>query len=91
MKRVCLILLMCAIGAAAQADLVTQPYVTGDFNGWDPGAAIMMTDLGGGLWEYTISRLDPDQYQQFKITPGRPGYWGCSLRRKQLVQRRCFR
>ncbi|MBN1766313.1 MAG: PEP-CTERM sorting domain-containing protein [Sedimentisphaerales bacterium] len=69
MKKIFVIFLMCVIGTAVQADLVSQPYITGDFNGWDP-AANSMVDLGGGLWEYTISGLSPGQYQQFKITPG---------------------
>ncbi len=71
MKRVCLILLMCVMAAAAQADLVSQPYIAGEFNGWDPGA-ITMNDLGGGIWDYTITGT-PDTYQQFKVTDGT---WG---------------
>jgi hypothetical protein len=71
MKKVCLVLLMCVMGMAVQADLVSQPYIAGDFNGWDPGA-IMMTETasGSGIWTYTISGLATGQYQQFKITPG---------------------
>ena len=34
MKKVCVVLLMCVMGVVAQADLVSQPYVAGDFNGW---------------------------------------------------------
>ena len=71
MKKVLLILLMCVISGAVQADLVSQPYITGDFNGWDPGLDPMTeTVLGSGIWEYTITGLAADQYQQFKITPG---------------------
>jgi hypothetical protein len=69
MKRVCLILLMCVMGAMTWADIISQPYIAGDFNGWDPGA-IPMNDMGGGIWEYTITGLAAGQYQQFKITPG---------------------
>jgi hypothetical protein len=71
MKKVCLVLLLCVVGAAVQADIMSQPYITGDFNGWDPGA-ITMTQIapGSGIWEYTITGLAPGQYQQFKITPG---------------------
>jgi len=69
MKKVCVILLVCVMGAAALADIVSQPYIAGEFNGWDPGLN-PMTDMGGGIWEYTIAGLSPGQYQQFKITPG---------------------
>ena len=72
MKRLSVVLLMCVIGLAAQADLLTQPYIVGDFNGWDPGA-IQMNDDGGGLWSYTISGVGAGTYQQFKITDGT---WG---------------
>ena len=72
MKRLSVVLLMCVIGLAAQADLVSQPYIVGDFNGWDPGA-IQMNDDGGGLWSYTISGVGAGTYQQFKITDGT---WG---------------
>ena len=69
MKKVCVVLLMCVMGVVAQADLVSAPYIAGDFNGWDPGA-IPMTSLGGGLWEYTITGVGAGTYQQFKITDG---------------------
>ena len=67
MRRVVLVLCVCVMGTIAQADIVTQPYIAGDFNGWSPGV-VPMVSLGGGIWEYTISGLDPNQYQQFKIT-----------------------
>ncbi len=66
MKRVCLILLMCVMAAAVQADLVTQPYVAGEFNSWN-ATTNPMVDMGGGIWEYTITGLAPDQWQQFKV------------------------
>lgn len=66
MKRVCVILLVCVMGAAVQAGLVTQPYVAGEFNGWN-ATTNPMVDMGGGVWEYTITGLAPDQWQQFKI------------------------
>ena len=71
MKRVCVGLLVCALSLAAQADLISQPYIAGDFNGWDPGA-IQMTETapGSGIWEYTISGVGAGTYQQFKITQG---------------------
>ena len=77
MKKVCLILLLSVMAVAAQADITTQPYITGDFNGWDPGAIQMTeTSSGSGIWEYTITGLAADQYQQFKITDGT---WGTTV------------
>jgi PEP-CTERM motif len=74
MKKVCVVLLLCVAAAAVQADLTTAPYIAGDFNGWDPGAIPMTeTSVGSGVWEYTITGLSADQYQQFKITDGS---WG---------------
>ena len=68
MKKVCVVLLMCVMGMAAQADIVSAPYITGAFEGWSN--TIPMNDLGGGLWDYTISGLAAGEYQQFKVTDG---------------------
>lgn len=71
MKKVCAFLLVFAVGAAVQADLITQPYIAGEFNGWAPGDIQMIeTAPGSGIWEYTITGLAANQWQQFKITPG---------------------
>ena len=71
MKKLLVFLLVCVVSMAAWADLITQPYITGDFNGWDPGATPMTeTSSGSGIWTYTIAGLVAGQYQQFKITPG---------------------
>jgi hypothetical protein len=69
MKKVCVILLMCVMGVVAQADILTAPYITGDNFSWDP-ASTLMNDLGGGLFDYTITGLAAGQYQQFKVTDG---------------------
>ena len=71
MKKLLLFMLMvvAVMGVAARADLLTAPYIVGEFNGWDPGA-ILMNDAGGGIWDYTITGLAAGQYQQFKITDG---------------------
>ncbi len=70
MKKVLLILCVCVMGVAAQADLVSQPYIAGNFQDpeWQAGDT-PMTSLGGGLWEYTITGT-PGAYEQFKITTG---------------------
>ena len=65
MKKVCVVLLTCVMGVAAQADLVSQPYVAGDFNGWN-ATTDPMVDMGGGLWEYTIA-TGANAYEQFKV------------------------
>ncbi len=72
MKKVFLtVLIFCLMSVAAQADLVTQPYIAGDFNSWAPGATPMTeTSPGSGIWEYTITGVGAGTYQQFKITPG---------------------
>ena len=70
MKKVLLILCMCMVSVAAQADLVSAPYIAGDFQDptWQAGDT-PMTSLGGGMWEYTITGT-PGAYEQFKITTG---------------------
>lgn len=71
MKNVFLtVLILCVLYVPTQADLVSQPYIAGDFNGWDPGA-IQMTETapGSGIWTYTIT-TGANAYEQFKITPG---------------------
>lgn len=72
MKHVILtVLVLCTVSMAARADLVSQPYIAGDFNGWNAGGTMMTeTSPGSGIWTYTITGLSPGQYQQFKITPG---------------------
>jgi len=72
MKKICLtVLILCALCVPTQADIVSQPYIAGEFNGWNPGLNQMIeTPPGSGIWEYTISGLTPGQRQEFKITPG---------------------
>jgi hypothetical protein len=71
MKKLCVVLLVCVMGAAVQADLTSQPYIAGDFNGWNPGDTPMtQTAPGSGIWTYTITGVGAGTYQQFKITPG---------------------
>ena len=70
MKKVCLILFLSVMAVAVQADITTQPYITGDFDGWANVIPMVETGVGTGIWEYSITGLAADQYQQFKITPG---------------------
>ncbi len=66
-------------------DPFTTPEVNGTFNGWCGGCA-PMTDLGGGIWETTIS-LNPGAYEfkfaadgwaiQETLTEGDPCTVGC--------------
>lgn len=71
MKRLCLVLVMCLIGTTVHASIDSQPYITGDFNGWAPGDITMTeTSAGSGIWTYTISGLTAGQWQTFKITQG---------------------
>jgi hypothetical protein len=66
MKKAGLVLLVFVMAAAVQADLVTQPYIAGEFNGWN-ATTHPMVDMGGGIWQYTITGLASDQWQLFKI------------------------
>ena len=68
MKKVCVVLLVCLMSLAAQADFATTPHVAGGFDGWASHYA--MTDLGGGIWEYTVTGMSPGERQEFKITQG---------------------
>ncbi len=70
MTRVVTILCVCVLGVIAQADLVSQPYIAGNFQEpeWQAGDT-PMNSLGDGIWEYTITGT-PGAYQQFKITTG---------------------
>lgn len=42
-----------------------QWFVRGEFNGW--GTSHVMTDLGGGHWEATVSGLTPGSMSEYKI------------------------
>ena len=72
MRRVFLaVLILTLMHVGVKADLVSQPYIAGEFNGWDASANPMTeTESGSGIWTYTITGLAPDQWQKFKITPG---------------------
>lgn len=65
------LLILCILYVPTQADLVSQPYIAGEFNGWNPGGTPMTeTAPGSGIWTYTFTGLAPDQWEEFKITPG---------------------
>ena len=65
-------LIVCLAGAVAVtvAALAAPPpyYVTGDFNGWN-AAGNLMTDMGGGIYQTTITVPTPGRHE-FKITEG---------------------
>lgn len=55
---------LCAAATLVQA----QPfYVRGEFNGWS-GTTDLMADMGGGMYQATISGLTPGQGYQHKAT-----------------------
>jgi hypothetical protein len=71
MRKAVMMLMVCAISAAAWADFATTPHIAGEFNNWNPGANMMTeTAPGSGIWQYTITGLAPGQGQEFKITQG---------------------
>lgn len=77
MKRVGLFLTVVAIAGMAQAGLIATPYITGGFNGWDPGAILMTeTAPGSDIWTYTAAGLAPGSFQEFKVTDGT---WGTTV------------
>jgi hypothetical protein len=46
--------------------VTAQPYYArGDFNAW--GISNIMTDMGGGLWQGTVSGLTPGDMPEYKI------------------------
>ncbi len=64
-------LLLIASAMAASLPLFAQNYplyLAGDFNGWAPNGTVM-TDMGGGIWQGTLSGLTPGQHS-FKVTEG---------------------
>src|ERR1017187_3561176 len=56
--------------AVTVAALAAPPpyYVAGDFNGWN-AAGNLMTDMGGGIYQPTITGPTPGRHE-FKITEG---------------------
>lgn len=57
MKKVCVVLLMCVMGMAAQADIVSAP----SFNSWNQRP---LATEGGGWWSLDVSGVkDHNQYR----------------------------
>lgn len=55
---------LCAVAGLAQA----QPYYArGEFNGWS-GTSNQFADMGGGMWQTSITGLTPGSAYQFKET-----------------------
>ncbi len=64
-------LVLIALASAVSLPLFAQNfplYLAGDFNGWAPNGTIM-TDMGGGIWQGTLSGLSAGQHS-FKVTEG---------------------
>lgn len=56
---------------------ISNPYIAGDWQGWDPGTNQMTeTSLGSGIWTFDISGLGAGSRHEFKITDGT---WGTAL------------
>jgi hypothetical protein len=67
MKR----LILTSLAFAASLPLFAQNfplYLAGDFNSWAPNGTVM-TDLGGGIWQGTLSGLTAGEHS-FKVTEG---------------------
>jgi hypothetical protein len=70
-RKVWVVVVLCAVSLAAWADFAQTPHIAGEFNGWNPGSTMMTeTAPGSGIWQHTITGLAPGQFQQFKITQG---------------------
>ena len=68
MKRLCLILLVCVMGVAAQAGTIAAPHVAGDFQGWDATTHPMTeTALGSDIWTLSVSGLTAGARHEFKV------------------------
>lgn len=63
---VVLTLLMAGFAADSKAALI----VPGSFQGWNPGTAPTMTNLGGGIHELNLSGLAANTNYKFKILEG---------------------
>lgn len=64
MKTVVFGVALCALAGLAHA----QPYyVRGEFNGWSNNTT-PMADMGGGMWQSTVTGLTPGQKYQHKAT-----------------------
>lgn len=59
------------LGLAASVAIAGFPpdpyFVRGEFNGWD-NSTDPMIDMGGGMWSYTVTGLNPGQSYEFKAT-----------------------
>lgn len=64
MKKVLFVLAIALLAAPAMADY----YLAGDFNGWT-ASGVLMTDLGGGIWQADLAGIDVGRHQ-FKVTTG---------------------
>ena len=62
-KSILMMLVVCGLALPAAA----QPfYVRGDMNGWTTDN--IMTDMGGGRWQATLTGLTPGQAYEYKVT-----------------------
>lgn len=76
MKKVSVILLMCLMAAAVYAGFAETPHVVGSFDGWASHNA--MADMGGGIWEYTVTGMGVVERHEFKISQGGDDPWASS-------------
>lgn len=66
---------MAILTAEARAGLV----IAGSFQGWNPPSGIAMNDLGGGVFEASLTGLSGDTNYEFKILDDQdfpPANWG---------------
>lgn len=48
---------------------MAQYYVAGEFNSWN-SAGNVMTDMGSGVWQVSLTGLSANTHYQFKVTDG---------------------
>lgn len=70
MKKECVLMLLCVIGATVQAGTIATPHVAGSMQGWDAGANPMVeTASGSDIWTATFT-VGANERHEFKITDG---------------------
>lgn len=60
--------LLIAIATLMSAPAMSDRYVAGDFNGWNP-AGNLMTEVSPGFWSVDLTALTPGRHE-FKVTNG---------------------
>ncbi|MCC6229004.1 MAG: hypothetical protein IT432_07240 [Phycisphaerales bacterium] len=67
MRKTCVASVLAVAALTASASAAIQ--AVGNFNGWDNGTGVVLSDLGGGVWGATIPSTGPG-INEFKLNVG---------------------